>query len=37
MDNKIARLVGMENQVEINIDSQAEFLFQYQKAILLAS
>ena len=35
MDNKVARLVGIENQVEINIDSQAEFLFQYQKAVLL--
>jgi len=36
MDNKIARLVGIENQVDINKDSQAEFLFQYQKAVLLA-
>jgi len=35
MDNKVARLVGIENKVEINKDSQAEFLFQYQKAILL--
>jgi len=36
MDNKIARLVGIENQVDINKDSQVEFLFQYQKAVLLA-
>lgn len=36
MDNKVARLVKIENQVEINKDSQAEFLFQYQKAVLLA-
>ena len=36
MDNKVTRLVGIENQVEINKDSQAEFLFQYQKAVLLA-
>jgi len=35
MDNKVARLVGIENQVDINRDSQAEFLFQYQKAVLL--
>ena len=35
MDNKAARLVGIENQVDINKGSQAEFLFQYQKAILL--
>jgi len=35
MDNKVARLVGIENQVDINKDSQAEFLFQYQKAVLL--
>lgn len=35
MDNKAARLVGIENQVEIKKDSQAEFLFQYQKAVLL--
>lgn len=36
MENKITRLIGIENQVEINKDSQAEFLFQYQKAVLLA-
>lgn len=36
MDNKVARLVEIENQVEINMDSQAEFLFQYQKSVLLA-
>lgn len=35
MDNKVARLVGIENQVDINKNSQAEFLFQYQKAVLL--
>ncbi len=35
MDNKTARLVGIENLVDINKDSQAEFLFQYQKAVLL--
>jgi hypothetical protein len=35
MDKRVARLVGIENKVEINKDSQAEFLFQYQKAILL--
>jgi hypothetical protein len=35
MDKRVARLVGIENMVEINKDSQAEFLFQYQKAILL--
>jgi hypothetical protein len=35
MDHKVARLVGIENKVEINKDSQAEFLFQYQKAVLL--
>lgn len=35
MDNKVARLVEIENQVEINKDSQAEFLLQYQKAVLL--
>jgi hypothetical protein len=35
MDNKAARLVGIENQVDINKGSQAEFLFQYQKAVLL--
>ncbi|MDD4493232.1 MAG: hypothetical protein PHV32_02605 [Eubacteriales bacterium] len=35
MDNKTVRLVEIENQVDINKDSQAEFLFQYQKAILL--
>ena len=35
MDNKVARLVGIENQVDIKKDSQAEFLFQYQKAVLL--
>lgn len=35
MDNKIVRLVGIENQVDINKNSQAQFLFQYQKAILL--
>ncbi len=36
MDYKVARLVGIENKVDINKDSQAEFLFQYQKAVLLA-
>lgn len=36
MKNKVVRLVGIENQVDINKDSQAEFLFQYQKAVLLA-
>lgn len=35
MDYRVVRLVGVENQVEINKDSQAEFLFQYQKAVLL--
>ena len=35
MGKKDARLVGIENQVEINKDTQAEFLFQYQKAVLL--
>ena len=35
IDNKAVRLVGIENQVDINKDSQAEFLFQYQKAVLL--
>lgn len=35
MDNKVARFVGIENQVDINKDSQAEFLFQYQKTVLL--
>ena len=35
MDNKVARLVGIENQIDISKDSQAEFLFQYQKAVLL--
>jgi len=35
MDNKVARLIGIENQVDINKDSQAGFLFQYQKAVLL--
>jgi hypothetical protein len=35
MDNKVAKLVGIENQVDINKDSQTEFLFQYQKAVLL--
>ncbi len=35
MDNKVARLVKIENQVEINKDSQAEFIFHYQKSILL--
>lgn len=34
-DNKVARLVRIENQVDINKDSQTEFLFQYQKAVLL--
>ena len=33
MDSKVARFVGIENQ--INKDSQTEFLFQYQKAVLL--
>lgn len=36
IDNKVAKLVGIENQVEINKDLHAEFLFQYQKAVLLA-
>jgi len=36
MDNKVIRFVGIKDQVEINKDSQAEFLFQYQKAVLLA-
>jgi hypothetical protein len=35
MDNKVARLIGVENQIEIKRDSQGEFLFQYQKAVLL--
>jgi hypothetical protein len=35
MEKKDARLVGIENQVDINKDSQAEFLFQYQKVVLL--
>lgn len=35
MDNKVARFVGIENQVDINKDSHAGFLFQYQKAVLL--
>lgn len=35
MENKVIRLTGIENQVEINKNSQTEFLFQYQKAILL--
>ena len=35
MDNKVVRLDEVENQVDINMDSQAEFLFQYQKAVLL--
>ena len=35
INNRTARLVGVENQVEINKGSQAEFLFQYQKAVLL--
>jgi hypothetical protein len=35
MEKKDARLVGIENQVDINKDTQAEFLFQYQKAVLL--
>ena len=34
-DNKVARLVRIENQVNINKDSQTELLFQYQKAVLL--
>jgi hypothetical protein len=36
MDHKVVRLVGIENQVDANKDSYAEFLFQYQKAALLA-
>ncbi|HOJ10074.1 MAG TPA: hypothetical protein PK733_05715 [Clostridiales bacterium] len=36
MENKVARLVRIENQVDINKDSQIEFLFQYQKIVLLA-
>lgn len=36
MEKKVIMLVGIENQVDMNKDSQAEFLFQYQKAILLA-
>lgn len=35
MENKVIRLVGIENQVDINKNSQTEFLFQYQKAVLL--
>ena len=35
MANKIAQLIRIENQVNINKDLQAEFLFQYQKAVLL--
>lgn len=35
IDNKTVRFVGIENQVDINKESQAEFLFQYQKAVLL--
>lgn len=35
MNKKTARLVEVENQVEINKASQAKFLFHYQKAILL--
>jgi len=36
MVNKVIRLVVNENRVEINMDSQTEFLLQYQKAVLLA-
>ncbi len=32
---KVIRLVGIENHVDINKNSQTEFLFQYQKAVLL--
>lgn len=35
MEKKVIRLVGIENQIDISKDSQAEFLFQYQKAVLL--
>ena len=35
IEKKVARLVGIENQVDINKELQAEFLFQYQKAVLL--
>ena len=36
IENKVVKLVKIENQVDINKDFQAEFLFQYQKAVLLA-
>ena len=35
MDNMINRLIGIENKVKIDKNSNAEFLFEYQKAVLL--
>jgi hypothetical protein len=35
MDNIITRLIGVENEVKIDKNSNAEFLFEYQKDILL--
>lgn len=36
MENKTARLLNTENEAEINNKSHADFLFEYQKSILLA-
>jgi hypothetical protein len=35
MDDKIARLIAIENEIKIDKNSNAEFLFEYQKAVLL--
>ena len=35
MDDKITRLIGIENEIKIDKNSNAEFLFEYQKAVLL--
>jgi hypothetical protein len=35
MDNINTRIIGVENEVKIDKSSNAEFLFEYQKAVLL--